>query len=236
MNKVITIDLGGTACQLEETGYDALRAYLKAAGERLRQNPDREEILSDIEASIGEKFRGRLNAHKNAVTAADVAAVLAEMGSIEDDTAEGERTGDADREAKANRDESRAAGAHGRGPLKRLYRIYDGAIISGVCNGLGAYFGLDPTILRVLFVLMSLGWGAGVIAYLILVIVVPVANSPEERAASAGEPFTAQEFIKRAQAGYYEARRDFRDRRSRGEWKRRFREGAQSIRNWWNSW
>ncbi|HLP24306.1 MAG TPA: PspC domain-containing protein, partial [Acidobacteriota bacterium] len=172
MNKVITINLGGTAYQLEETGYDALRAYLEAAGERLRHNPDRDEIVSDIEASIGEKFRGRLSAHKNVVTATEVAAVLAEMGPIEDDTAHAaagssSKTGNED-QAEA----PRAATAGGHGPVKRLYRIYDGAMVSGVCNGLGAYFGIDPTIIRVLFVLLALGWGAGVIAYLVLVIVV----------------------------------------------------------------
>jgi phage shock protein PspC (stress-responsive transcriptional regulator) len=229
MNKVITINLGGTAYQLEETGYDALRAYLEAAGGRLRHNPDREEILSDIEASIGEKFRGRLTTHKNVVTAAEVAAVLAEMGPIEDDSTTN-TADDAQRsEAKADRDQPRATAAAGTGPVKRLYRIYDGAMVSGVCNGLGAYFGIDPTIVRVLFVLLTLAWGAGVLAYLLLVIVVPVAKSPEERAASAGEPFTAQEFIKRARAGYYEAMRDFHDHHARREWKRRFRE---EMRGW----
>lgn len=229
MNKVITINRGGTAYQLEETGYDALRAYLEAAGERLRQNPDREEILSDIEASIGEKFRGRLNAHKNVVTAAEVAAVLAEMGPIEDGSAHASAESSANGEKARHSDAARGATADGRGPVKRLYRIYDGAMVSGVCNGLGAYFGIDPTIIRVLFVLLALGWGAGVIAYFVLVVVVPVAKSPEEKAASTGEPFTAQEFIKRARAGYYEAMRDFHDHSARREWKRRFRE---EMRGW----
>ena len=54
MNKVITINLGGNAYQLEEGGYDALRAYLETATTRLQANPDREEIISDIELAIGE--------------------------------------------------------------------------------------------------------------------------------------------------------------------------------------
>ena len=60
MNKVITINLGGTAYQLEEGGYDALRAYLETATARLQGNPDRDEILSDIEQAIAEKFRALL--------------------------------------------------------------------------------------------------------------------------------------------------------------------------------
>jgi len=230
MNKVITINLGGTAFQLEDTGYDALRAYLDAAGARLRQNPDREEILSDIESSIGDKFRARLSAHKNVVTSAEVAAVLAEMGPIEDDSTAGSPAGETAKAESTRTDgEPRAEAASGPGPVKRLFRIYDGAMISGVCNGLGAYFGIDPTIVRVAFVLLTLAWGLGALAYLLLVIVVPVAKSPEEKAASAGEPFTAQEFIKRARAGYYGSMRDFHDRHARREWKRRFRE---EMRGW----
>lgn len=230
MNKVITINLGGTAYQLEETGYDALRAYLESAGARLRHNPDRGEILSDIETSIGEKFRARLSAHKNVVTAGEVAAVLTEMGPIEDDSSATAGSEDAAQAEQAAREsEPRATTGPGAGPVKRLYRIYDGAMVSGVCNGLGAYFSIDPTIVRVLFVLLTLLWGVGILAYLLLVIVVPVAQSPEEKAASAGEPFTAQEFIKRARAGYYEAMRDFHDRHARREWRRRFRE---EMRGW----
>lgn len=230
MNKVITINLGGTAYQLEETGYDALRAYLDSAGARLRHNPDRGEILSDIEASIGEKFRARLGAHKNVVTSEEVTAVLAEMGPIEDDSSASTGAAGASQGDQTDKDsEPRTTAGAGAGPMKRLYRIYDGAMMSGVCNGLGAYFGIDPTIVRVLFVLTALLWGIGILIYLLLVIVVPVAKSPEEKAASAGEPFTAQEFIKRARAGYYGAMRDFHDRHARREWKRRFRE---EMRGW----
>lgn len=227
MNKVITINLGGTAYQLEEPGYDALRAYLETAGARLQRNPDRGEILSDIETSIGEKFRARLTTHKNVVTSAEVQSVLNEMGSIEDDSAPADDSTQAKEKTAAT--EPRATEASGPTPVKRLYRIYDGAIISGVCNGLAAYFNIDPTIVRVAFILLSLCWGAGALAYLVLVVIVPVAHSPEEKAASAGEPFTAQEFIRRARAGYYGAMRDFHDHHARREWKRRFRE---EMRGW----
>src|SRR5664279_2997077 len=80
MNKVIMINLGGVAYQLEEGGYDALRAYLETATARLQGNPDREEILSDIERAIAEKFRALLGSHKTVVVTKEVAAVLAEMG------------------------------------------------------------------------------------------------------------------------------------------------------------
>ena len=80
MNKVITINLGGNAYQLEEGGYDALRAYLETAAAKLHGNPDRDEILSDIELAIAEKFRALLASHKTVVETKEVAAVLARDG------------------------------------------------------------------------------------------------------------------------------------------------------------
>jgi len=46
-------------------------------------------------------------------------------------------------------------------------------MIGGVCGGLGEYFDVDPTIIRVLWVAVTLFGGAGVIAYLILWVIVP---------------------------------------------------------------
>src|SRR5271163_2213056 len=93
MNKVITINLGGTAYQLEEGGYDALRAYLDTATARLQGNPDRDEILSDIERAIAEKFRALLGSYKTVVVSKEVAAVLAEMGPIEAESGEAANPG-----------------------------------------------------------------------------------------------------------------------------------------------
>lgn len=56
---------------------------------------------------------------------------------------------------------------------RRLYRSRRDRVVSGVCAGLGHYFGLDPVIVRLAFVLFTLAGGAGLLAYLILAIVVP---------------------------------------------------------------
>ena len=226
MNKVITINLGGTAFQLEEAGYDALRAYLDTAAGRLQGNPDRDEIMSDIEQAIGEKFRAVLNSYKTVVVEKEVAAALADMGPIEGDEpahepgaatsgSEGAQTGPA------------AASAHAT--VKRLYRINEGEMLHGVCNGLAAYFGLDPTIVRLLFVLLTIFWGTGLLAYYVMVFVVPAATTPEEKAAATGSPFTAQEFIRRAKAGYYDTTKSFPDKHARREWKRQFK---REMRGW----
>jgi phage shock protein C len=61
---------------------------------------------------------------------------------------------------------------------KRLYRSRRDRMIGGVCGGLGDYFDIDPTVVRLLFVFGTLLGGHGVLAYLILLVVVPL--EPEE--------------------------------------------------------
>jgi phage shock protein PspC (stress-responsive transcriptional regulator) len=235
MNKVITINLGGTAYQLEEGGYDALRAYLETATARLQGNPDREEILSDIERAIAEKFRALLGSHKTVVVTKEVAAVLAEMGPIEADSGEAADPGTSGASGPETAGEERAAWRGGT--PRRLYRIHEGAMVAGVCNGIAAYVNVDPTLVRLAFVLLTMLWGAGLPVYLVMAIVVPEARSPEEKAAASGAPSTAQEFIRRAKEGYYEAIKDFPDRKARREWKRRFkREMRVNADQWRHNW
>jgi len=233
MNKVITINLGGNAYQLEEGGYDALRAYLETATARLKDNPDRDEILSDIERAIADKFRALLGNHKTVVEAKEVAAVLAEMGPIEANPGEAAAPGASGaRESKTAGDEQAAAGS---GTPRRLYRIYEGAMVSGVCNGIAAYANVDPTVVRLAFVLLTIFWGTGLLVYAVMAFVVPEARSPEEKAAASGNPATAQEFIRRAKEGYYEAMKGFPDRQARREWKRRFKRDMRAHADQWRS-
>jgi phage shock protein C len=58
--------------------------------------------------------------------------------------------------------------------VKRLYRSRDERMIAGVAGGLGEYFAIDPTIVRLLFALsVFFGFGTGLLVYLILMLVVP---------------------------------------------------------------
>lgn len=56
---------------------------------------------------------------------------------------------------------------------KKLYRSRVDRKIGGVCGGLGEYFGIDPTLVRLLFVLGLLFVGGALLIYLILLIVIP---------------------------------------------------------------
>ena len=59
---------------------------------------------------------------------------------------------------------------------KKLYRSQSDRKIWGVCGGLAKYFDIDPTIIRVIAVASIFVTGAGIIAYVIMAIVVPIEN------------------------------------------------------------
>ena len=57
--------------------------------------------------------------------------------------------------------------------MKRIYRSSKERVIAGVCGGLGEYFDKDPVLFRILFVLVTLIFGFGVLAYLVMWISMP---------------------------------------------------------------
>ena len=58
---------------------------------------------------------------------------------------------------------------------KRLYRSRTSRMLAGVCGGLAEYFNIDPTIVRLLFVIAALIGGPGIVLYIILALVMPEA-------------------------------------------------------------
>jgi phage shock protein PspC (stress-responsive transcriptional regulator) len=58
--------------------------------------------------------------------------------------------------------------------MNKLYRSKKNKIIAGICGGIGEYFKVDPTLIRLLWVLISvMGMGSGVVAYIIAWIIIP---------------------------------------------------------------
>ena len=61
---------------------------------------------------------------------------------------------------------------------KKLYRSRDDRIIGGVCGGIGEYLNIDPTAIRLIYILFALWFGSGILAYIIFLILVP--EEPQE--------------------------------------------------------
>jgi phage shock protein C len=58
-------------------------------------------------------------------------------------------------------------------PTRKLYRSRTNRKLAGICGGLGRYFNVDATLLRVLFVLLAVLGGSGLVLYLVLWIIIP---------------------------------------------------------------
>jgi phage shock protein PspC (stress-responsive transcriptional regulator) len=57
--------------------------------------------------------------------------------------------------------------------MDKLYRSKKNKIIAGVCGGIGEYFNVDPTLIRLLWLFISILGGSGVLAYIIAWIIIP---------------------------------------------------------------
>lgn len=66
--------------------------------------------------------------------------------------------------------------------VKRLYRTRESAdrMIGGVCGGLGKFLGIDATLIRLIFVLMAIIGGHGILVYLIMLLIVPEEPAPAQ--------------------------------------------------------
>jgi len=122
-------------------------------------------------------------------------------------------------------------------------------MLGGVCNGLAAYLNVDVTVVRVAFTALAvLTGGAVAVVYLLMMLLLPSANTSAEKAAAFGAPLTAQEFIRRAREGYYEGMKPSATRRrvvsgngsSNGDmqgWSRDFqREMHENSHQWQKNW
>ena len=71
--------------------------------------------------------------------------------------------------------------------MKKLYKSNTQKMVSGVCGGIAEYFDVDPTIVRILFVIFGFGGGSGILLYLLAAAIMPDAPltgdiyTPEEK-------------------------------------------------------
>jgi phage shock protein PspC (stress-responsive transcriptional regulator) len=123
MDKTIVVGLSGHAGEyrLDEEAHDRLTRYLDRAARRVPDDSERAEVLGDLERSIGDKLDAQLGTDQRLITAADIDAVLEEIGAV-----------DTGHEPVAEEADTR--------PRRRLYRIREGQQIAGVCTGIAARY------------------------------------------------------------------------------------------------
>lgn len=157
----VTVSLNSSTLQFDEAAYARLEQYLAESASLLEGDPDPQEILNDLEQAVADQCTRRMAADQTVVTLAQLAPALEEIGTVQ---VPGDGTA-----PEPLRDAARDA-------ARPLRQVSEGAVVSGVCQGLARYFALDVTLLRVIAVLLLLGTGGGMFfVYLALMLLMPYA-------------------------------------------------------------
>ncbi len=189
MKKTNTINLGSIIFHIEEDAFSQLQNYLNAIRSYFSTSEGQDEIITDIESRIAEIMQEK---KISIITSSEVEDVIAIMGKPEE-------YGDESDEAGFT--ETRAT------PKKRMkiFRHPDDKILGGVCGGLGAYFNVDPVLFRLGFLLTMLIGGFGLLGYLILLVIAPLADRASDYLEMRGEPVTAETICRTGASKYEEA-------------------------------
>ncbi|MDA3953473.1 MAG: PspC domain-containing protein [Bacteroidales bacterium] len=192
MKTTITINLGGIVFHIDDDAYEMLHTYLIAVEKQFASNEERLEVMSDIEARLSELFTETLNEKRDVIMKDDVSKVIKIMGEPEDF-----RDEEAQNESYSSGKESKRRRSMSGRNSKKLFRDPDNRVLGGVCSGLSAYFNVDPIVFRIIFIIIALGMGSGLIIYIILWIAIPEASTTAQKLEMRGEPITIEN-IKRA--------------------------------------
>ena len=171
MQRVITVSLNHNSYVLEEDAHARLEHYLAESAATLSSNPDRAEILADLEQAIADQCSRRLQPGHTVITLAELQPALEEIGRV------------ADPAASESVNHGAAAETVTRPGLEQ---VSEGAWISGVCNGLARSASIDVTLTRVIaLLLLFVTGGTMVLLYVVLMLLIPYAplqlNAPPLR-------------------------------------------------------
>jgi len=166
MEKIININFQGRVIPIEETAYNKLKQYIDSLRRHFANEESGDEIINDIENRIAELFTERLKRGALCIGGNDVSDVIASIGSLDEiEAAEGEEN-----KNTKNTYTPPSQGAHVYNNQGRFVRNADDKVIAGVCSGIANRTGVDPAVIRILFVLL---FGALFWIYILLWIIVP---------------------------------------------------------------
>lgn len=171
MNEITQIHLGRQAFTIAVDAQKLLRDYLAA----VKKHAGSDEVAEEVEMRMAELLTERGITGDKVVLTKDVEYLkdqLGDPGEFDD-----EETGAAHTEAED-------------AAPKRLFRDTDHAMVAGVCAGLAKYFGVDATIIRLIFIALIFFGGSGALLYGVLWLIVPEAKTTSERLQMRGKAVT----------------------------------------------
>lgn len=154
MKETINVNLAQQAFTMDKDAYVTLTSYLDDIGRRLPA--DDTDTLPDIEARIAEIFRERVPSPMMVITYATVLATMQQIGNAE-------------MFGEVNRPLNDAEQSHvGKKSTRRFVRSIDDKAIAGVCGGIAEYFGIDSTLVRIIFVVgVIAGFSTGLLYFIL---------------------------------------------------------------------
>ena len=159
MKETINVNIAQQAFTMDKDAYVTLTSYLDDIGRRLPA--DDTDTLPDIEARIADIFRERVPSPMMVITYTTVLATMQQIGSAE-------MFGEANRPLN-NAEQSNV----GQKSTRRFVRSIDDKSIAGVCGGIAEYFGIDSTLVRIIFVVgVIAGFSTGLLYFVLWLVTV----------------------------------------------------------------
>lgn len=167
MKKTLNIGIGGKSFIIDEDAYERLKDYLGTFRSRLKDDQG-QEVMDDIEARIAELLLTNLRSGQQSVSLDMINQITAQLG-MPDGKPEN-TTNNYECKEETNME-----------PVKKLYLDVENRKLGGVCSGLAAYFDIDVTLIRIIFLALLLCGSFGFWLYIIIWIVAPKALTPAQK-------------------------------------------------------
>ena len=177
MKKVININFQGRILPIEEMAYENLKNYIESLSAYFEKEEGKDEIINDIECRVAELCEDRLKKGAVCITEDDINLIIESIGRPADFEAQDGF------EAQSSSGNSNYSSSQNEGQNnwdnirpKRLYRDEQNKVLGGVCSGIANYFGIEPLLVRILWIFLI---GVNILGYLILWIAVPSSSVKE---------------------------------------------------------
>lgn len=192
MKKSFSVNIDGRIFNIDEDAYDLLQSYLKQLGTAFGNGDDSDEIVSDIEARVSEHLAEMCPT--SVVSIRDINSVIDIIGRPEQIGAEAAATSDTEdaENIPPSTPPPFPSQAQAR-ESRKLFRDVEDCVFGGVLSGLAKYNGWNTTTVRlcaVIIALLTTVWPC-VLAYIIAWIIIPPAQTAEQKLRMVGMPVTA---------------------------------------------
>jgi len=179
MKRTTDVGIGGKGFTLDEDAYARLESYLNAFKKKLAAD-QRGEVMDEIEARIAELLGTGFNGQ--VVSVGQIEAIIAQLGMPDGS------------EVKPNNNKN--IGEKNMEKPRKLYRNSEDKKIGGVCSGIAAFFNIDVTLIRIIFLVALLAGTTGFWIYIVVWIVAPLAITPAQKCEMYGLPVTAENMFR----------------------------------------